>query len=264
MRSTNLSVVAFLMWLATTLVWFSVKAEAKTYDPVADWSSSSNTAGGIWQYGTKTTIGGPLTLFSKHDSQATTPSYDWWSYDGTFLGPNVGLNNSGTTIMLPGAASDPYLLIWPANELLIAPGGKNGTPTITVLRWIAPATGAYDITGRWSDLQAATVSMAIMDGPTTLSTFGYSLPDHQPDLPFSLTGVLVTQGQPIDFLVNSGGNDIDDVLGISATITPSVPEPAGVAPLMIVLLATLMRRRKLSTFDRAIAAQNGPICMPLK
>jgi hypothetical protein len=243
MRATHLFVVAFLMWLAATSVWLTTKAEAKTFDPVAEWSSSRNTAAGTWQYGTETTIGGPLTLFSKHGSQAATPSYEWWSYDGTLNGPVIAFNSSGGKITIPGGPGDPDDIIWPAGELLFAPGGKLGTPANGVLRWIAPASGFYDIAGHFADLQGATVSMFILDGNSTLFSSGYGLPGHQPDVPFAVSNIQLSQGEAIDFLVNSGIDDGNDVLGISATITPSVPEPAAL-PILALGVMSLSRRRR--------------------
>jgi len=65
---------------------------------------------------------------------------------------------------------------------------------------------------------------------------------HQPAVPFNLSNVPVTEGQDIDFIVQSGGNEGDDSLGITATVTESVPEPASLALVGLGSLLLLRRR----------------------
>jgi hypothetical protein len=89
--------------------------------------------------------------------------------------------------------------------------------------------------------------MYVMEGSSTLFSSGYGLPPQQPDVPFTLSNVGVLQGQAIDFVVNSGGNDGNDVLGIVATITPSVPAPSAASLLVLIGGARLLTWRGRSS-----------------
>jgi hypothetical protein len=63
-------------------------------DALSAWNPTSNTTGKRWQYGTMTSLGGPLTLFTLHGSRPS-PKADWWSFDGALNGPAIGFNGSG-------------------------------------------------------------------------------------------------------------------------------------------------------------------------
>jgi hypothetical protein len=223
-----------------------VVAMGQTYNAVADWNPSSNTTANVWQYGTETTLGGTFSLFPYHNAN-TTPSYDLWDLDNSsnIVGPLIGFNSSGGTINAGGSPA----LLWPSGVLQIAPGGTlNSTPANTVLRWLAPSSGVLDITGQFSDLQQSgkesTLSMYVQSNGATIFTATYngSAP-HQPAVPFNLSNVSVTAGQDIDFIVQSGGDEGDDSLGITASVTESVPEPASLALGGFGSLLILRRRR---------------------
>jgi hypothetical protein len=222
MRKT---IIAFL-----SALFLPVMAMAQSYDAVADWNPSTNTTANVWQYGTDATLGGAVTLFSTHGTQASSPTYNWWSGDGTFHGPVIGFNSSGGTISDIGSIS------WPSGELLLAPPAPGGV----VLRWVAPSAGSFNITGEFSNLQDDSAPMYIQaNGNTIFSATDFN---SSSDAPFSLSDVTITQGEDIDFIVYDGGNsNAQDVVGVSATI--AVPEPGSVGFLGIGGLMMLRRRR---------------------
>jgi len=225
MAAIRLLISMSVIWAAPSL------SGAQTWDPITQWSPATNTTAGRWEYGTSTVFGGPVTLFEQHAASAS-PAYDWWSHDAAFNGPVVGFNATGGTLTLTA----PIDIVWPAEAVLVAPGGKGTTPRISFVRWIAPATGSYNITGHFSDLQAATTDMRILNNTAPIFSAAFaSSAAHKGDAPFALTNVLVPAGAPIDFAVDSGGNDGNDVLGLVASIRPAdVPEPSAAAVALFV------------------------------
>jgi PEP-CTERM motif len=236
----------FLRMISTilALIFAPALASAATYDALTQWNPTTNTSTSLWRYGTSTTLAGTFTNMPTHGSQVSTPAYDWWSFTGPFIGPVMGFNSSGSTITF----ATPTALIWPADEVLIAPGAKNGTPSFITLRWLAPESGLYDINGKFSDLQRASVITDILVGGASLSSGSFAgVSAHQGDHPFQLSKVFLGQGQTVDFVVGSLGEDGNDVLGIQATIS-AVPEPAAVVlfGLGAAGLIVIARRRTLS------------------
>ncbi|HEX5242513.1 MAG TPA: hypothetical protein VFW23_04560 [Tepidisphaeraceae bacterium] len=212
--------------------------QGQTYDALSNWNSTSNS--GVWQYGTSTALGGAFTPFTLHNSQSSAPTYTWWSWNGTFVGPVTALNTSGATITLHGPG-DPFPIVWPIDRLLIAPGGSaNSSPVYNVLRWKAPAGEAIDLIGSIEDLQNASVTWYVLeDGVQKLSGGFPGGGGLQGSQPFSLNDLQVLQGDTLDFVVYSGGFEGDDVLGLQETIGPSVPEPSVAILLWLVGLGLL-------------------------
>ena len=223
------------------LLLLQAAATAQTYDAVAGWDAATNTTGNVWQYGTEVTLGGPLTLFAVHNANASAPTYNYWSPDGNFVGPVIGFNSSGSTINFGGSPN----LLWPSNVLLMAPEGVNhGMIENAVLRWVAPTNGSVDVTGQFTDLQQSSVGLYIQaDGSTIFNSIYSGSSPYQAAVPFSLSNVPVTQGEDIDFSVGTSGVDNNDAVGISATVTESVPEPTSLAILGVGSVILLHRRR---------------------
>lgn len=111
---------------------------AATYDAALDFSTSSNPTGG-WSYGTTTTLGGSFSLLSATQNFASGQIAGWGNGE-TF--PFVMLN------LTSGSVTDGTTQ-YPAATVALHP--SNGGD-FAVLRWTAPATGAYQVSVTFSDI----------------------------------------------------------------------------------------------------------------
>lgn len=222
-----------------SVLFLPLSASAQTYDALTGWNPATNTTSNVWQYGTEPALSGPFTLFSQHNSVTTSPTYDYWSADGTFNAPVIALNTSSSAITF----SDFGGITWPSDELLLAPGGSStGSAQDTVLRWVVPSTGFITIAGRATDFQNDVATIYIQRDGELMFAESFGAIYGVSSVPLGLGGVPVTGGQNIDFLVAPGS----DVMGLSADITfsTSIPEPASLGLLGIVTWMILRRRRK--------------------
>jgi hypothetical protein len=242
-----------LLVLASAGEPIAASAGSLTYDAVADFNTTGVQSAGAWAYGTETAINGAFTLFPNFAaircSQDPIPclpssaSLDTYYYDQVATGPAVVSNNSGGTITFPVNPA----LIFPGNVLGLGPGSTSlGTPAFTVVRWTAPESGEYNISGFMENLQAATTDQYVyVDGVQKFSdTYNGSLALQQEQ--FSFSNVFLTGGGTVDFLVDSGGdfsNQGDDVLGLSATITSATPEPGSLGLLTLGIIVVVWQAR---------------------
>ena len=211
--------VAALLGLA------ALPAAAQTYSAANDFSDTSITgvsSNGAWNYGYETTLGGALTLYNE-----TFPlTMDIRGLQSTNLpgDPSVFKNFSNHT------ATDSDISLAPG-QLAFHPGP---TGQYSVVRFIAPQAGIYDLTGSFSSATTvgATTDVHILDNSITLlPLYSGEIPSPSPaDLQFSKSLVLAS-GDTIDFIVGEGtdGNYISDTTGLDATLTVA-PEPSQVAP----------------------------------
>ena len=225
------------------------------YDAVADFNLTGTNplSGNPWTYATESALGGsvtPMAVFGKlgqpNDSNAV------YFFNQDLIGPAIGKNTGDTTINLGGSPN----LLWPNSVLLVGPGGGNnpGSPEFSVVQWTAPATGLYDLSGAFLNLQAANTDLHILANTASIysNSFDGSESGQDPQS-FSATNLSLSQGQTIQFIVgnNGGPNNFNDVVGLSAAISihaASVPEPSTLTLLAIgsvVLLGHVWRRRKL-------------------
>ena len=217
-----------------------------SYDALTGYNSSSNLITNMWQYGTSVSAGGAFTPFLLNNSSGS-PSYNYWSNTGTFAGPTIADNTSGSTITIGTAPA----IIWPNTALLIGPGSPGtGTSNFATVRFVAPSTGNFNITGFFSDLQQSSVRLYVEVGGAQdfSNSFAGSSPQ-QGTIPFSLSGIALTTGETVDFTVDSEGNQSDDVVGFDGTIqtaaASSAPEPSAIWLLALGLLALPVVRRSM-------------------
>jgi len=223
-------------FLAALALFFACGRQAKAgpvYDVVADFNLTGTNPllGNPWLYATEATLGGtltPMAVFGRLGPSADSDAV--YFFNQNLIGPAIGKNTGTTTINLGGSPN----LIWPNSALLMAPGGGNnpGSPEFSVVQWTAPATGLYDLSGTFLNLQAANTDLHILENLTSIFSHSYNGSESGQDpQPFSATNLTLSQGQTMQFIVgnNGGPNNFNDVAGLSATITlqsPSVPEPS--------------------------------------
>jgi len=126
----------------------------------------------------------------------------------------------------------------PTDELQLHPGidGEDA-----VVRWTAPSSGAFFITGKFEGLDSTTTDVHILlNGGTLLSG---SIRSNGAAVPFTLT-TGVNAGDHLDFVVGFCPNDyFFDSTGLAATIAP-VPEPNSFALVIVGLFVFVILRRR--------------------
>jgi hypothetical protein len=160
----------------------------------------------------------------------------YWSGNGAFYGPSVGKYSGSSPLNLGGS---PNLII--PNDVLTMGPGQN--PNIVVTLWTAPASGFYDITGSFTNLQQFSGAVNVVIGQTNGtdgSEYGQTL-----GAQFSYLNQYLPAGSTVGFIVDSLGSQGNDVVGLKATIS-SVPAPAALLLFGpgLVGLAAIRRRFK--------------------
>ena len=212
MKSTSEMTKAFLggglvLLLVFTLVGHAV---AQSYDAFVDFSFASNpTPDGLWRYGfTPPGADGPLTLYTHRDSPLGLSAWR----DAT--DPNVIKNETGNDILVFGA------ILFPATEFLHFHPGPSGERS--VVRWTAPAAGAYqiaaDFRGLRNDSCGQTVDVHVLHNGTELYRADIS---SGRDVRSFLGTQAVDVGDTVDFQVGRGPDSyVCDSTGLKATIMP--------------------------------------------
>ena len=198
-----------------------------TYDVLDDFNTTGiqPADGYSFTYGTETSLNVGFALLpyfgNISTSDGTVSSYQ--QFVGQFVGPLTGAVTTGNTATFP---SDVPLII-PNDVLAMAPGSPDfAAPNLIVTRFTAPSAGVFDLAGSFTDLEMASVGLAIVVNGTTVwnSSFTGSSP-YQGTISFSINGLSLAQGATIDFVVDSLGHQSYDVVGLQAAITETLLRP---------------------------------------
>jgi hypothetical protein len=193
-------------------------ALAATFDALADFSATNN-PNGAWTYG----FGAGGQTFSPFTGEVDlTVSGNLINIWKNSAYPLV-LKNNGPAPIAPGSG------YWPTDALLIHPA--NGTDVI--VRWTAPADGAYDYNGLFetTDQFATGVNTDIFAnsqkifgqalGKTPANTHTFT-----PGEVANFSGsVSLVAGDHLDFVVNTAGDQNFDSTGFEVKIDLSGPPP---------------------------------------
>ncbi len=174
------------------------------FDAAGDFSITENPHG-AWTYGYTATRGAEFHLMEV--KRTDDPNLEIWS--GTSSGPHIIHNRSGLTQSYVTITQPPLVL-----NLDPSFDGRNA-----VVRWTAPAAGAYQVEGRFEALDNTTTDPAILQNSTnTLFSADITSANRRADFSF---GVTVAAGDTIDFSVGQGtSGSLFDSTGLSVNIRP--------------------------------------------
>ncbi len=188
---------------------------ALAQDFAASFSGTSN-PNGVWSYGQFVESTSTFTLFPGQNAASPTCGLPYWSGTGY---PYVAANNSGS----PVTCGTPTI---PNDTLWMHPMNMAGTDSD--VRFTAPASGTYEITGSFVSLDTTTTLDSILvNGTPVFSTFicnpgnGETCAPTNTRAPFSVVKTL-SAGNTVDFIVNCcSGSDqtfLFDSTGLSGAI----------------------------------------------
>ena len=188
---------------------------ALAQDFAASFSGTSN-PNGVWSYGQFVESTSTFTLFPGQNAASNTCNLPYWSGTGY---PYVAANNSGSTVSC-GTVTIPNDTLW------MHPMNMAGTDSD--VRFTAPASGTYEITGSFSALDTTTTLDSILvNGTSVFSTLicnpgnGETCAPTNTRAPFSVVKTL-SAGNTVDFIVNccSGPDQtfLFDSTGLSGAI----------------------------------------------
>jgi len=243
--------------LAATLLVLSasaLRADLFTYGLVNDWSDSQN-PNGPWSYNQNNT---PISVFQTF----------WWGQPGwgySSIGDGCIIRGSAPTGPDPFGGTVPPANDWQPGDVMMhalsLPYG--GDSTFVNVTWTSPAGGTINIDGRaWDGLieSGRDVAWSLIVGGQTIaqrsSVFGLSRTDTGAQfasnlLPSqSLTGIPVSQGEIVEFMVQTD-TYYGEFVGVQENITlNTVPEPSGASILLAGYAAFFAWRRTLRSDNR--------------
>jgi hypothetical protein len=178
-----------------TVIVTDTTLTAVAQDIATSFSGTSN-PNGVWSYGQYVESPPAFSLFTGQDAAFPTCSLPYWSGEGY---PDVIANNTGSTVSC-GTVTVPTDILW------MHPTDTGGTDA--AVRWTAPASGTYEITGSYSALDStSTTDSILVNGTSVFSTFicnpgnGKTCNTVNTLTPFSVVETL-TAGSTVDFTVN--------------------------------------------------------------
>src|SRR5262245_65794685 len=95
--------------------------------------------------------------------------------------------------------------------------GSIGQPDIVVTRFTAPNAGTFNITGSFTDLEQASVSLAVLVNGSVAFSSGFSgVSGLQGTISFSIDDISLRPGMTIDFAIDSRGSRHSDLRAFRA------------------------------------------------
>lgn len=170
-------------------------AQAQTYTTA---TFSDNSAGATWRYGT-----GFPGAFNAFDPATST------------CGPNCyGSGAPGYTQVAKSG-----------NSLVLHPQDGAGAPG-TVVQFNAPTAGYYNVVGSFTHINEPGNGVVVSIFNGTTQVFSQTLAAvNGASTSFNLSGLLLSGGSPLSFVVNNNGNYLYDSTLLTASVS-AAPEPA--------------------------------------
>ena len=194
-------------------------ATPRSFDAVANFSSTANTSSSTWSYRYKDglTRDGTYTVISSYGPAGpgawvpTNPGA--WSVGG-FV-PAIGVNRTAADATYEGSN-----LTWPKGTMLVHPGANQ----LVVLSWLSPSGGTAIIEFSFTDLDATCgngIAWFVERNDAGATLASGSIPSGGGSDSRSLSGVSVRAGDRINFVVDPNSDYLCDSTKLTATITTS-------------------------------------------
>lgn len=218
--------------LAALALLFAITITANAgpiYNLAADFSKSNN-PNGVWSYGSKTTLGGSLTVYTQtlsvKDGGGGGGVVDVWYGPGldSMGGPFPNVFHNGSALQFD--STDPGPGLAPGQLALHA-----GIDRVSVARFTTPAAGEYAVDVTFYGVTSDTTDVFVLvNGASVYSSphagFGAGNQDTYS------ASLALSAGDTVEFVLGNGGNNyFVDWVGVDATLTflpAAVPEPASV------------------------------------
>jgi len=238
--------------VALSMVTVGQRSEAAIYDAANDFSAFSN-PGGFWSYGHSPSVSSGFVHYPYAINQN---GIDSWQMTPTMSCPFVYHNGTGSPIVDPEVSS----IVYQPGQLAFHPGPGPTPPQgasprddthdeYSIIRFTAPSTGAYALTGSFTSLNVGSKEVYVLVNGTAILDeilYGWSGCGYSKSLALSI-------GDHVDFAVGFPAGTVyySDTTGVEATLEgpdPSpVPEPTTLivwSGLGVVGLVAAWRRRR--------------------